>query len=218
MMKILKWLGGILVGLLVVLLVVGLCLPRKFRVERRIVIDAAPDRIHRLVNRFREWPAWTAWNENRYPGMQVSFVGPDEGVGAKYHWTGEASGTGDMEITASDPARGIEYDLSFENGEMLSTGAIEYVPEGESTRVTWHAAGDLGWNPVGRYFGLLLDGMMGPDLEKGLANLKARVEAEATQPADAAPTATPPAETQARDTPSDPPTDKLPTESPPANE
>jgi hypothetical protein len=182
-MKIAKWVGGIVVGLLAFLFVVGLCLPRRFRVERTMLIGSAPDRIHRLVNRFEEWPSWTAWNNERYPDMQVSLSGPAEGVGSKYHWTGTESGTGDITITASDPARGIEYDLSFENGEMLSTGAIAYVPEGESTRVTWHAEGDLGWNPVGRYFGLMMDGMMGPDLEKGLAKLKTRVEAEADEPA-----------------------------------
>jgi hypothetical protein len=37
----------------------------------------------------------------------------------------------------------------------------------------------LGWSPINRYFGLMMDGMMGPDLEKGLTNLKDRVEAEA---------------------------------------
>jgi hypothetical protein len=184
--KIAKWVAGIVVGLLAFLFVVGLCLPRRFRVERTVLIGSAPDRVHRLVNRFEEWPTWTAWTKERYPDMEVTFSGPAEGVGSKYHWTGSESGTGDIEITASDPKRGIEYDLAFDNGAMLSTGAVAYEPEGEGTRVKWHAEGDLGWNPISRYFGLLMDGMMGPDLEKGLANLKARVEADADKPGESA--------------------------------
>lgn len=200
-MKFAKWVIYVVVGLLCLTLVIGFCLPRQFRVERTIVIQAPPEQIHPLVNRFEEWPTWTAWNKERYPDMQVSLSGPKEGVGSRYHWTGTESGTGDIEITTSEPTRGIEYALSFENGEMLSTGAIAYSPEGSNTKVAWHAAGDLGWNPISRYFGLLMDGMMGPDLEKGLAQLKARVESapvksEGTEPAVTEPAATEPVATE----------------------
>ena len=38
-------------------------------------------------------------------------------------------------------------------------------------------AGDLGMNPLSRWFGLFLDGIIGPDFEKGLAKMKRIVEA-----------------------------------------
>ena len=41
---------------------------------------------------------------------------------------------------------------------------------------TWHNEGPLGMNPVARYYGLLMNKMMGPDFETGLHNLKVRVE------------------------------------------
>jgi uncharacterized membrane protein len=178
-MKTVKWIVGILAGGIVLLLIVGLCLPRQFRVERSVTIDAPAEKVHAVVSRFRDWPTWTAWNQERFPDLKMTYDGPAEGVGAKSHWTSEAAGTGDMEITASDPAKGVAYDLAFDDGAMLSQGGIDYAPSGGDTLVTWHAEGDLGWNPVGRYFGLLMDGMMGPDFEKGLANLKRRVEADA---------------------------------------
>jgi hypothetical protein len=37
---------------------------------------------------------------------------------------------------------------------------------------------DLGANPLARYFGLWMDGMVGPDFEEGLGRLKALAEAQ----------------------------------------
>ena len=45
-------------------------------------------------------------------------------------------------------------------------------------KVTWFNQGDLGWNPVSRYFGLLMDKMMGPDFEEGLENLRRKAESK----------------------------------------
>ena len=49
-------------------------------------------------------------------------------------------------------------------------------PDGSGTRVTWTNEGDMGANPVNRYFGLMMDSMVGPDFEAGLKNLKALAE------------------------------------------
>ena len=57
------------------------------------------------------------------------------------------------------------------------TGAIMLEAGGENTKVTWSNEGDLGANPINRYFGLMMDRMMGPDFEEGLNNLKRAVEA-----------------------------------------
>jgi len=35
---------------------------------------------------------------------------------------------------------------------------------------------DIGGNPVGRYVGLMMDGMIGPSYEQGLSDLKAILE------------------------------------------
>ena len=47
---------------------------------------------------------------------------------------------------------------------------------GDGTHVTWSFDSDMGAGPIGRYFGLLMDRMVGPDFEGGLANLKALAE------------------------------------------
>ena len=49
-------------------------------------------------------------------------------------------------------------------------------PAGSATKVTWSNFGDLGGNPLVRYFGLVMDKMVGADFEAGLAGLKALAE------------------------------------------
>ena len=175
-MKILKKLLRILLLLIVVLLVISFFLPSKYRVERSELIEAKPAAIFEHLNTLTKWPEWTAWTVARYPDMNVSFEGPEAGVGAIYQWSGKSSGNGVLKITRSEPEQGVWFDLDFEQGKYLSKGAILMQPSGDSVKVTWSNEGELGLNPMRRYFGLVMDRMMGPDFEKGLQNLAEKVE------------------------------------------
>ena len=59
---------------------------------------------------------------------------------------------------------------------MRSSGQLRLETAGAGTRVTWTNEGDMGANPVNRYFGLFMDRLVGPDFEGGLKNLKVLVE------------------------------------------
>ncbi|MDX1948527.1 MAG: SRPBCC family protein [Pirellulaceae bacterium] len=186
-MKIVKRVGVVLAIVAMLFFVIAWSLPPTFHVERSIVVAAAPEQIHPSVNRLQEWPKWIPWNVEKYPDMKLSFTGPEEGVGAKYAWTGTGTGNGNLELKTSDPAKGVAYDILFEGDAKPNTGGITFTPEGTGTKVTWHMDGDLGWNPISRYFGLMIDSMLGPDFEAGLAKLKAKVEKEATAPMEPPP-------------------------------
>lgn len=175
-MKVFKKVVFVLVALVAVFLVVGFFLPGSYRVERSIVIRCKPDAIFAKVNTLKHWPEWTAWTVARFPDMKLTFTGPEAGVGAVYSWAGKTSGSGTLKITKSEPGKFIAYDLDFEHGKYLSKGEISFVAEGEMIAVKWANSGDLGENPVNRWFGLLLDRMMGPDLQAGLENLKKQAE------------------------------------------
>jgi len=180
-MKVLKVFALLLLLLPVGLLLVSLFLPSRYRVTRSVLIKVPADAIFAQIDSLKSWPEWTAWTQARYPDMQVSFGGPDSGVGATYSWTGKSSGQGTLTITRSDPDKRIAYDLAFENGKFRSQGTITITPAGDQWNVTWSNEGDLGSNPIARYFGLLMDRRMGADLEQGLGNLKRKVEAASTQ-------------------------------------
>ena len=60
-----------------------------------------------------------------------------------------------MTVTTVRPGELFEYDLSFDHGKYKSVGQIILEPAGDSVKVIWNDAGDLGYNPFNRYFGLV---------------------------------------------------------------
>ncbi len=175
-MRILKRLLLALIILIVLLAVIGFLLPSKYHVERNVTMSAKPETIFPYLNNLKSWPDWTAWTTKKYPDMKTNFTGPEAGVGATYNWEGQSIGIGSIKLTNSDPNTGINYDLDFDNGKYLSKGSIKMQPSGSGVNVIWANEGDLGNNPINRYFGLLMDRFMGPDFEEGLNNLKQKVE------------------------------------------
>jgi uncharacterized protein YndB with AHSA1/START domain len=173
-----KWLKRILLTLVVLValvLIVGMMLPSGFKVQRSVVISAPPDRIFALLADPREWKRWAIWNQ-RDPAMEIEYSGPPSGVGARWSWQSKTEGNGAMEFTAAVPYRHVDYSLSFPDFDMNSRGVLTLVPDGAGTRVVWTNEGDMGNNPLNRYFGLMMDSMVGPDFEAGLANLKSLAE------------------------------------------
>jgi uncharacterized protein YndB with AHSA1/START domain len=170
----------ILIGLVVivgVLVAIAYVLPREVSVERSTTIDAPPEKIFTVVNGYKRFNEWSPWYELD-PGMAITHEGPEEGVGAKMTWKSDKSnvGSGTQEIIESVPNEKVRVALDFgKNGKGVA--GFTLVPEGEGTKVTWDFETDLGNNPVARYFGLMFDRWIGPDYEKGLAKLKALVEA-----------------------------------------
>ena len=65
--------------------------------------------------------------------------------------------------------------LDFDGSQAQATYRL--VPEAGGTRVTWAFDSAHGLNPFRRWLGLLFDRMIGADYEKGLARLKALMEA-----------------------------------------
>lgn len=167
----------VVVGVLLVALVgIGFLLPQAARVERATVVAAPPATVFALVNSFRQFDRWSPWAD-RDPAMKVERSGAEFGVGAKYAWSGNrAVGSGSQEIVASTPNREVRVKLAFGGFDGASEAVFTIVPEGEGSRVTWSLRTALGRNPVDRYFGLLMDRMVGPDYETGLARLKALAE------------------------------------------
>ncbi|MEY2410555.1 MAG: hypothetical protein QOF48_3225 [Verrucomicrobiota bacterium] len=162
----------------ILLLVISFFLPSQYRVERVAMIQAKPDAIFPWLAQLRKWPEWTVWNTNYDSTLAYTFSGPAEGTGSEMSWTAK-SGNGSLKLTGADVNSGVRYELNFDNGRFLSTGGVSLSPTGEVTRVTFFNEGNFGKNPVRRYFGLLMDKMMGGDFDKNLQGLKQKVETRA---------------------------------------
>jgi len=174
-MKILKWILIVVLALLVVLIIGGYLLSPKFTVSRSITIKAPADKVYAFVASPKSWKQWSIWNQ-RDPAMQIVYSGPESGTGAKWEWKSKSQGDGTMTFTATEPARKVAFDLYFPDFGSTSTGQFDFVPDGNTTRVTWTMHGDIGGNPMFRWLALGANGMVGKDFEAGLANLKALAE------------------------------------------
>ena len=146
---------------------------RPYTVTRTTTIAAPAQRVHALVGDFHAWPQWSPW-EGLDPQMRRTYSGPDAGVGAAYAWEGNRkAGKGDMTITGDTPEQ-VDVDLHFEK-PFTSRSRIELVltPAADAaTTVEWRMHGEL--TGIMRLFSVVksMDSLIGPDFEKGLAQLK----------------------------------------------
>jgi uncharacterized protein YndB with AHSA1/START domain len=166
--------------------------PAEFRIARTATIDAPADAVFARVNDFRGWKDWSPWAKLD-PAMKETYGGASAGVGASYAWEGDDQvGSGRMTIAESRPGELIRINLEFlEPFAAENTAEFAFTPEGSGTAVTWSMTGRNGF--IAKAAGLFLDidGMVGGDFEKGLAQLKAAAEAA---PASLSSATAPPAE------------------------
>jgi uncharacterized protein YndB with AHSA1/START domain len=175
-MKLLKSLLRASIGIIIVLSLFGLVLPQHAHVERNITIEATPAQIFPYVNDFREFNKWSPWAQID-PATVYEFTGPATGVGARMRWHSEHPhvGEGSQEIIESIPERLVKSTLYFgDQGDATASYSLE--PAGKGALLSWAFDVDLGFNPLSRYFGLMLDSMVGANYEEGLSNLKTLIE------------------------------------------
>jgi DNA gyrase inhibitor GyrI/uncharacterized protein YndB with AHSA1/START domain len=176
--RILKWLVVAVLLLIVGLIGMGLALPDTARIERSIFIDAKPATVYTVLNGFRQFNKWSPWAELD-PDAAYYSEGPPVGVGAKHGWRSDdpAVGAGSQQIVEAQAHERIRMRLVFDGFDSENHATYTLTPEGEGTRLVWSYDSVFHGNLLGRYFGLMLDGMLGPDYERGLAKLKILVEA-----------------------------------------
>ena len=182
-MKAVKIILGILGVLLLIFFILGLMGPETYEVERSTMIEASPEAIYPHAQHFEKRLAWYPWSE-KDPNAENTIEGKDGTVGAVYKWSGnDEVGKGKQTITELKENEMVKTRLQFI--EPMEGYADTYVRLNEAeggTNVSWSFNGEN--NFVGRAmsFFMDIDGMLGPEFEKGLASLKAIVEKEATAP------------------------------------
>ena len=174
-MKTIQWALAVVGALALIVVAVGFFLPSAFEVKRAIDVQAPAARVYDLVAEPRLWTKWSVWTQ-RDPKMDIAYAGPQFGQGARWSWKSRSEGTGSMEFVRVEPNRRIDYTLSFPDYGMKSAGTFTFEERDGATRVTWTNGGDMGGNPLKHYLAVMMDRMMGPDFEGGLANLKATAE------------------------------------------
>ena len=153
-----------------------------YTVERSTTIEAPPERVYEQIANFHHWTNWSPW-EDVDPNLKRTYTGPDSGTGAAYAWSGNRkAGQGRMEITNATEASRVQIDLVFEKPFKARNDTLFVIqPEGSGSRVTWTMTGKK--TLLTKVMGIFtsMDKMVGPDFEKGLAQLKATTQEPAPQ-------------------------------------
>ncbi len=148
-----------------------------YTVERSATIEAPPEQIYERIADFHNWMTWSPW-EGVDPELQRSYSGADSGTGAVYGWSGNRkAGRGRMEITDVIKPRRVRIDLVFEKPWKARNDVVFSIrPEGSGSRVTWSMTGRK--TLMTKVMGIFtsMDKLIGPDFEKGLAQLKTIIE------------------------------------------
>ena len=148
-----------------------------YTVERSRVVDAPADRVYQLVADFEQWTRWSPW-EDVDPAMQRTFSGSESGTGAVYSWSGNRrAGQGRMQIIeAVQPSRVVIH-LAFEKPWRARNETRFLIePDGSGSHVTWSMTGKKTLMTKAMGVFRSMDAMLGPDFERGLAQLKAAAE------------------------------------------
>lgn len=175
-MKIIKFLLGAALGVVLILVAIGFFLPSRWHVERSVVIKAGPEKIYPLIANMKEgWPQWSAFDKED-PNIKYSYSGPAVGDGSSRSWVSSKMGNGIQKITKADPKSGIDFEISMDNGGFVMFGSITMEKDPAGTKVTWRDGGDMGANPVYKIMGYLMDPMMGKTLQQSLDRLKDQIE------------------------------------------
>lgn len=169
-MKVLSRIGLVLLSIVLLIVVFGLFQPSEVNVSRSGLVKASPEVTFGLVNNMKSWELWSPWH-NIDPKMTIEYGGPADGVGAWYQWKSQNPqvGNGKLTITGSQPSTSITTHMDFDDGG--GDAFYTFTPVEGGTQVTWAMKTDMGSNPFMRILGLFFDGMVGPDFERGLANL-----------------------------------------------
>jgi len=165
----------IIVLVVVVFLLIYVAIkPDQFEIQRKLSINALPERLFPLINDFHNMNTWSAW-ETVDPEMKRSFSGESSGLGAQYAWEGNKQiGQGSMEIIESIPPSKVAFSLDFIK-PFVGHNIVEFTldPVGENTIVTQTMRGRNAYLP--KLMCLIFfnqDKMIGGMFEKGLNNLK----------------------------------------------
>jgi uncharacterized protein YndB with AHSA1/START domain len=169
--------AGCVGAFVAVVLIIAATKPDTFEVRRSATIKAPPDRIFPLINDYRQWAAWSPY-ENKDPQMKRTFGPVTSGKGATYAWDGDSNvGVGNMVIADAAAPSKITIKLNMLKPiEAHNDVAFTLVPQGDATTVTWTMQGPVPYFAKIIHVFFNVDKMVGGDFEVGLANLRTLAE------------------------------------------
>lgn len=174
----------ILLGLVVVILLFAgfvATRPSHYHMVRELKMNATPDKIFPYLNSSKLMDSWGPWREVD-PSVQMSMSGPEQGVGAVSSWDSKGQmGTGKATIVESVSNDHVTTKIEYTRPPMTQMSTMSIRGDGDGSIVSWSVDGDKNFIFKAMCVFRSMDKTVGPLFEKGLSNLKAKVEATHSQ-------------------------------------
>lgn len=138
MKKFFKFMLGLFVVLLLVVVITMLALGKTYHFEKSIVINAPAEKVWQNVNSMKGVNSWSPFLKMD-PNMKQAYTGVSGTVGEMYTWSGnDKAGQGEEKIVELVPNEKAVVDLHFIKPiDSRAKAVVLLQPEGNSTKVTW---------------------------------------------------------------------------------
>jgi uncharacterized protein YndB with AHSA1/START domain len=169
-----------LAAAIAVLLLVVATRPDDYKVVRTAAVAAPPEAVFAAVADFHRWEAWSPWGKLD-PAMKTEYTGAPGAPGSSYYWTGnDKVGEGRMTIERATPPSAVTIKLEFMK-PFASVALTDFTvkPAGAGSEVSWAMSGKHTFMSKAMCLVKSMDAMIGPDFERGLAQLKQVAESAA---------------------------------------
>ena len=178
-MKIVKIIVIVIVVIVAIPLIAALFVNGEYSVERETIVKKPKQVVFDYVKHIKNQNNYSVWNM-KDPNAKMDYKGDDGTVGFVSSWQSENKevGWGEQEIKKITEGSRVDMELRFTKPMTMTDNAymVTEAVDSTQTKVKW---GFFGKSPYPMNLMCLLmdmDKMVGPDLEKGLDNMKTIVE------------------------------------------
>ncbi|PLX02715.1 MAG: polyketide cyclase [Marinilabiliales bacterium] len=178
-MKALKYIFGVVIGIIVLVLVIAALSPKDYAVEREITINKPLPEVFNYIKYLKNQDNYSVW-AGMDPDMKKTFRGTDGEVGFVSAWESDKEdvGKGEQEIMSIDEGNKINFELRFmepfeatDNAYMITEAVAPTI-----TKVKWGFYGSMDYPMNLMLLFMDMEGILGADLKEGLENLKKELE------------------------------------------
>jgi len=149
----------IIVAIMGVLFAVAL--PDHRHIERTTEVSSPVRQIYDVIDGFRAYPSWTALRAYD-PKVQLNLVGPEQGDGSSVNWvSGDARlESGSYTIANSQQDKSVQWNIVNNWRGENKKYSLDILPaqNGKIIKITMGYDVDYGWDLMGRYAGMYLEG------------------------------------------------------------
>lgn len=159
-----------------IVIIVGFLLPAHAVAKREILIKSEPIVIYTQISDLSNWKNWSPW-QNKAVHIAIKHTDSTQINSLEINWKSKSDheAIGSFKVIGEFPYDSILVLMDFGvDGESISRFLIS--KRSNYTSLTWIMESHLKNNPITKWFGLFSDSFIGPEMERGLMNLKKYAE------------------------------------------